>query len=111
MLDELDGYLEIERFFTGKKLKEHARMVHEIYLIKLMFFHYQVANSRLAGKDAMLAKLKKDFYQGLEETGSWLSWEASMKVFLFKLSPSWYYSAREATERLRRMKKLQLRRL
>lgn len=107
VFDELDGYREIERFFCERNVKEYARMVREIYLIKLMYFHYRVASSQGKDEEIILKALKTDFYKELEKTQSLLSWSTQLKVFLFKLSPSCYYSARQATDNFKRIKKLQ----
>lgn len=109
IMDELNGYAEFAQFLEELQLSEYALNIKEIYLRKLMEFHYQVKNSRVADKPKILGKLEKDFFTS-EYRKSKASMNKSMKwkIHLFEISPACSFYTRSAVKSIKSFKKKEI---
>lgn len=99
VFDELQGYLETERFFIEEKLIEQALIIKEYYLTSLLIFYYQIADSRLEEKEEIQQSLRKNLTKVMDENVlRHFSWKTKTKVYLFSLSPALLQVFREAAK-------------
>lgn len=104
--DELQGYLEIERFFKEENLERHASLIKEYHTNSLLDFYYQIQQSDLKEKEAVLEALRLRFRENTDgQGGKAFNRKTRMKVYLFARSPAFYGSLREVAKTARSMRR------
>lgn len=91
IFDELNGYQELERLLFRKGIQGSIARVHEIYLIRLLHYHYEVENSLLENKKQLLDILEQLFHLNfVPPEKTWKNFKIRFQISLFNLSPGFY---------------------
>lgn len=97
IMDELTGYDEFAQFLLEIGLEQHAAVMKETYLRKLMEFHYEIKVSHLENKQQHLQTLENKFYDTpYKKLKSSMSMGIKLKLLLFEISPSFSDDVRKA---------------
>ena len=99
--NELDGYQELERFLSSKGINSCIGQIREIFLGRLLFFHYQVTISSLENKRELLTGLEEKFYMNFNKPNKKLMHpKRQLQITLFDLSPGIYHQLKEFSRKM-----------
>ena len=99
--NELDGYQELERFFSSKGIYSCIAQIREIFLIRLLYFHYEVQISSLENKSEILVGLEEKFHMHFNKPNKkLLQPKRQLQITLFDLSPGMYHQFKKFSRKI-----------
>lgn len=105
IFDELSGYQELEYFLFHKGLYDYIAPIHEMLLIRLLYFHYEVKHSSLENKEKLLTALEEMFRMNFNKSSkNLLNSKRQLQITLFEWSPELYNQIKENVNKMKAFK-------
>ncbi|MFD1031917.1 glycosyltransferase family 2 protein [Metaplanococcus flavidus] len=103
--NELEGYQELERFLSSKGIQSCIAKVREVFLKRLLHFHYEVKISSLENKKDLLIDLEKTFYTNfIKPDKNLMNPKRQLQIRIFDLSPGVYHRVKMNVKKIKDFK-------
>lgn len=88
IFDELNGYMILDQFLSNKGIERGITHTRRVFLSRLLYQHYEVANSKLENKKEILVNLEELFLNNFKESKKIIKHSSRKLQFeLFSFSP------------------------